>query len=490
MGIIVYIKNNWYICSMGKIVTTSSFIEESKKIHKNKYNYSLVEYINAKSKVKIVCPVHGIFEQTPNKHKLGCGCRYCANNIKYSTKEFIENAILKHGNLYNYHKVNYISREIKVEIECKKHGFFLQYPFDHINSKGCKKCGYYSSALKQKTHLDDFINKSNLIHNYKYGYNLVSFKNLHNKVKIVCKKHGVFFQTAKHHMDGQGCKKCSKQGSSNIETSIADSLSSLCDIQKNIKNIISTELDIYIPDKQTAIEINGIYWHSDKFLPNNYHYKKFMECKSKNIQLIQIFEDTIINNKQLVESFLKSKIGIFDKKINARDCVITSICYKEYEDFLNHNHLQSKVSGTHYLGLFLQDELVSVIGFKKIKNKIYDLNRFCSKQNYLVRGGFSKLLKYFVRNYNPSKITTFSDNNYSDGGLYIKNGFKKVSDISPDYKYLYKNSLHHKFGFRKSNLKKMFPHSSGSEREITLANKIYRVYDSGKQKFELTLNNI
>ena len=476
---------------MGKIITTELFIKESKKIHGDKYDYSLVDYKKAKEKVKIICQKHGIFEQTPNKHKLGCGCPLCANNIRYETKDFIEKALIVHNNKYDYSKVRYINRDNKVEIGCKIHGYFFQNPYEHINGKGCQKCGYDTSRDKQQLDRDIFIERAIIIHDKKYDYSNIKYNNLHDNINIICKKHGIFQQSAKKHLEGQGCRKCSYQGTSKLELGVSNWISKYVEININNRNLINKELDIYIPSKRVAIEINGLYWHSEKFIDKNYHLDKFDLCKEKNIQLIQLFEDTIIKKPDLVKSFLKSKLGIFEEKINARECEIRNVETKISNDFLDKNHLQGIVSATNYLGLFYKEELVSLLLLKKINDKIYDLNRFCSKQNYLVRGGFSKLLKHFTKiNKNVEEIITFSDNTYSDGGLYLKNGFEKIKNLPPDYKYLYKGELKHKFGFRLNNLKKLFPYDNGSERDITLKNNIFRVYDSGKQKFRLNLNNI
>ena len=157
---------------MGKIITTELFIKESKKIHGDKYDYSLVDYKKAKEKVKIICQKHGIFEQTPNKHKLGCGCPLCANNIRYETKDFIEKALIVHNNKYDYSKVRYINRDNKVEIGCKIHGYFFQNPYEHINGKGCQKCGYDTSRDKQQLDRDIFIERAIIIHDKKYDYSV------------------------------------------------------------------------------------------------------------------------------------------------------------------------------------------------------------------------------------------------------------------------------------------------------------------------------
>lgn len=122
----------------------SKFIEK----HGYKYCYSLVDYVNARTKVKIVCPTHDVFEQTPSAHKRGAGCPKCSNNVKLSLDEFIQKAISKHGNVYDYSLVKYNGNNVKIDIICKIHNIFSQTPCAHLNGQGCPKCGYESVSLK------------------------------------------------------------------------------------------------------------------------------------------------------------------------------------------------------------------------------------------------------------------------------------------------------------------------------------------------------
>lgn len=129
-----------------KKLTTEQFIKRAKEVHEDKYDYSLVEYVNAKTKVKIICPEHGIFEQLPSHHIRGRGCRDCGNERQtnkrtLTTQKFIEKSVKKHGNKYNYSKSLYINAKSKVDIICPIHGEFQQLAFEHYNGQGCPKCG-------------------------------------------------------------------------------------------------------------------------------------------------------------------------------------------------------------------------------------------------------------------------------------------------------------------------------------------------------------
>ena len=123
-----------------KKLTTEIFIKNAKNVHGDKYDYSKVEYVNAHTKVCIICLEHGEFWQTPSNHLSGKGCILCANVKKITTEEFIKRAKEVHGNKYDYSKVEYINNKIKVCIICPIHGEFWQMPINHLLGRGCKVC--------------------------------------------------------------------------------------------------------------------------------------------------------------------------------------------------------------------------------------------------------------------------------------------------------------------------------------------------------------
>ena len=127
-------------------LTTEEFIERAREVHGDKYDYSKVEYKSAHTKVCIICPEHGEFWQTPNAHLyLKCGCSKCMKNVKGTTDEFIERSRKIHSNKYDYSKVEYINSKTKVCIICPKHGEFWQKPNGHLNGQGCPSCNKITS---------------------------------------------------------------------------------------------------------------------------------------------------------------------------------------------------------------------------------------------------------------------------------------------------------------------------------------------------------
>jgi hypothetical protein len=142
------------------------FIEKAILVHGDFYDYSKVEYVNAHTKVCIMCPIHGEFWQTPSDHLSGRGCSKCAKKCRYTTPEWVEEAIKKHGDLFDYSKVEYINTKTKVCIICKKCGKeFWQKPQDHLRGRGCPHCN--RSRLENGVYKILKENNINFVQNHK-----------------------------------------------------------------------------------------------------------------------------------------------------------------------------------------------------------------------------------------------------------------------------------------------------------------------------------
>ncbi|MCK9445838.1 hypothetical protein M0Q50_02980 [bacterium] len=252
-------------------------------------------------------------------------------------------------------------------------------------------------------------------------------------------------------------------------------------ILKNDRNIIKPyEIDVFLPKLNLALEFNGLYWHSEINKDSNYHKKKSKMCKDKGIQLIHIYEDDWLYRQEIVKSMIINKFGKNSNKIFARKCDIRIIDdNKLVKSFLNDNHIQGYVGSNKKIGLYYNNDLVSLMTFKK-SNNIYELNRYCNKIDYSIVGGASKIFNYFINNFQFEKIISFSNNDYSDGMIYNILKFTKDNEIREDYSYIVKDKRYHKFNFRKS---KFDNPNNLSEREFMFNKKIYRIYDSGKIKW-------
>ena len=266
--------------------------------------------------------------------------------------------------------------------------------------------------------------------------------------------------------------------------------------EKDNKILNGKEIDIYIPTHNLGIEFDGLYWHSNIYKDNNYHLNKTNLSEENNTQLLHVFEDEWFYKKDIVKSIIKSKLGIYDQKIFARKCIIKEIESKESTEFLNINHLQGNVGSKVKLGLYYENELISLMtfGVKRISmgNKIkidgeYEMLRFCNKLNTTVIGGASKLLSYFIKNYQPKSILSFADRRYSNGNLYKELGFKQLENTKPNYWYFkaHEYILHYRFGFRKDVLVKQGFDAQLTEHQIMDERGYLRIYDCGNMKFIL-----
>ncbi len=187
------------------------FIEKATITHNGRYDYSKVEYINSKTKIEILCHEHGLFWQLPGSHTRGIKCPSCAGNTKVITSQWISTAKQVHGDRYDYSKVNYVNAKTKIIVMCKEHGEFEQIPNSHLAGKGCKKCGDIFRGDLSSSNVDEFIEKAKLIHGAKYIYSKVVYVSSKTKVSIICPVHGEFKQVAGNHLAGNGCPKCKTQ---------------------------------------------------------------------------------------------------------------------------------------------------------------------------------------------------------------------------------------------------------------------------------------
>lgn len=250
------------------------------------------------------------------------------------------------------------------------------------------------------------------------------------------------------------------------------------DIMKSYRD--GLEIDIYLPDLKIGFEYNGLYWHSDKWKEKSYHLDKVNFFKSKNIRVINIWEDDWLFKKDIIKSQIRNLVGKSDK-IGARKCEVKEVNTKVSVDFLENNHLLGKVGSKLKLGLFYNNELVSLMTFdhyegrRKMGPDEWNINRFCNKIGLTVVGGASKILNHFIKNYDVSRIISYADYDWSDGLLYKKLGFNIIHIGQPDYKYVISGKRCNKSKFRKNEKYNM--------------KDCLKVYDSGKIKFEKIILN-
>ena len=297
---------------VGKNKNDDEIIEQFKKIHGNKYDYSKVHYTGPKNKLIIICPEHGEFKQLYNNH-LKYDCPKCCG--KYKTNESIIKEFRKiHGDKYDYSKVNYISASKKIIIICPDHGEFLQVPNSHLSGSGCRKCwGNYNMTT------NEFIERSKMIYGNLYDYSKVDYKRSDIKVIIICKKHGEFKKTPEKHLIClEGCPFCKRSKGEIKIKSFLDKYHIIYESQKSFKKCKHKGLlyfDFYLSNYNLCIEYDGIH-HFESF--DIFGGEKIFEeqkirdlikttfCQENNIKLIRInYKDNMKEKLQWLMNYLK-----------------------------------------------------------------------------------------------------------------------------------------------------------------------------------------
>ena len=282
-------------CSGKHVPTTEEWIVSAREVHKGKYDYSKVKYVNNHTKVCIICPEHGVFWQRPQEHIKGNGCPKCANEANgerncLSLSDFITKARKAHGDKYEYTKVNYEKNNIKVCIICPEHGEFWQTPNKHLSGRGCSKCaGVYVPTT------EEWIASARKVHKDKYDYSNVEYVNNKTKVCINCPDHDEFWQTPSSHLQGVGCPKCNL---SHLERSVMNYLDDVgitYDYQKRFKWLGLQSLDFYLPDYNVGIECQGEqHFEPVERFGGNKGFKKILErdkrkkalCEKHGVKLL------------------------------------------------------------------------------------------------------------------------------------------------------------------------------------------------------------
>lgn len=361
-----------------KRIDKVEFCNRSNLLHKNKYDYSLVEYKNNRTKIKIVCKEHGVFEQVPESHMRGFGCSKCSGNYNYTNEEyvsklkfifgdryeydkvdyqsqskkviirckehgefdkftqvllkgsgcskcetknykidtniFIERATKKHGNLYDYSLIEYINDRSPVKIKCNEHGIFEQVASIHLSGHGCIKC---SGRYRYTT--EEFIKKAIIQHGEKYDYSLVNYISAHKKVKIICKKHGDFCQKPTAHLLGKGCSSCNESKAENLINNflIGNNIDFIR--QKTFTGCKRKSLlffDFYLPKLNTCIEYDGEFHYlpifGKKLLSETQNRDNIKNeyCESNNIELVRIKYIDFNNIEKILENIVKKSKNV------------------------------------------------------------------------------------------------------------------------------------------------------------------------------------
>jgi hypothetical protein len=495
---------------------TDEYLEKTKKTNLEKYGVeNPFQYEEIKEKIRNTnLEKYGVEYYSKTKEYIEKVKKTSLENWNFDhpskSKEFKEkkrNTTLEKYGVDNAAKSPIVKEKTKKTFNKEWGGFTLcsNILIEKVKKTNLDKYGveHYSKTEEyikktKDSHLDkygvDHIRKSDI---YRYNFKIVNDSNyikyIENGVSLFkcdCSKNHEFEINSRIYSDRKRyklplCTICNPIGDSK---SIKEK-----ELYKYIQSIYSgkiiqsyrdgLEIDVYLPDLNLGFEFNGLYWHSNNFKENNYHINKTKYFSERGIRIIHIWEDDWSNSISILESQIKNWLGLITNKLFARKCQVKEIKdSKLATKFLEENHIQGKVSSNLKLGLYYDEELVSLMTFDHYegRNKMnlneWNINRFCNKLNYSIIGGASKLFKFFLKNYDVSRVISYSDRDWSLGGLYKKLGFKNISEGNIDYKYISEGIRVHKSRFRRSK-------TGISESEL----KLLKVYDCGKVKWEINI---
>lgn len=481
-------------------ISYDTWVKKCSEKHDNEYTYNPVDNFILSDYQTITCPRHGDFLQTGAAHLSGQGCPHieCVSQKISESKTFDKSEVIEkckqiHDNKYDYSLTDWKKLTDEVKIICPVHGEFKQQMHRHYRGCGCIKCGYENMSLNNMDTTESFVEKMTK----KYGDNLdftnTEYESSYKPVTIRCKTHDCFFDCvpncvlSKHRVNV--CPKCShdanNSGINNVENILFEEFKDLFE-QSNKTVLNGKELDMYSKEHKLAVEVNGVYWHSDKFREKNYHLQKTLECEKSGITLLHFWDYELTKKFDIVKSMVSSRLGL-NQRIYARKCVIKEVSSKESKQFQIDNHLQGYANAKINYGLYHNDELVALMTFSKPRfDKKYDfeLIRYCNKLDLTIVGGASKLLKHFRLNHKGS-IVSYCNKRYSNGNLYRQLGFNYKSSSVPNYWYSNGLNLLSRYECQKHKLKDVLKNfdENLSERDNMVNNRYYRIYDCGNDKF-------
>lgn len=431
--------------------------------------------------------------------KILCECDVCGTRKKHTYRRYLRSV----------NNCGYYSCSIKCAQGKSKATYLEKYGEDHhfkseqtknkIKSTFKLKYGseHFSHSEKYMNDKESIVKKRKKTINKKYmeDYNVLGVGEFN--FRLYCENHDDEYLVDKRLYHNR--KRCNvdtcvvcfplNENASIKELELGNFIEGFCDIKRNYR-INNNEIDVYVERLGVGFEFNGLYWHNEQHKPNDYHLNKTKFFESNGIKLIHIYGDDWDNKIDIVKSRILNILGK-SNKIYGRKCEIRNVCSGDYRSFLKENHIQGNTNTKIKLGLYYNDELVSVMGFgplrkslgSKVEGGSYEMLRFCNKLNTSVIGGASKLFKYFIKTYNPIKIISYADRSWSDGSLYRTLGFTLSHETKPNYYYIINKIRYNRYGFRKDVLIKNGFDQNKTERQIMIDRGIHRIYDSGSLVF-------
>lgn len=430
-----------------------------------------------------------------------CRCD-CGNIIKASGKLLVRGSIKSCGCLKHkasYHRLDMKDKKFGIltvkgyaftkkavaywycECDCGNSVIISRNNLVSGNTKSCG-CILHSPSKKRLNLIDKVFGKLKVI-------SFSEVRNNHTYWKCLCSCGNERIVNSDALMQGytRSCETCSNiPHFSEGEKEVAEYIKSIYkgEVVENDRSLIAPkELDIYIPEKQFAVEYNGLYWHSDKVQTSpSYHLQKTKSCMDKGIRLLHIYENEWRDKKDICKSMIASALGVYERKEYARNCLVRTIeDRKTVIDFFNENHIQGAVHKyTLCLGLYKGEELLQAVVFGKQhfgRNGDYELYRMVTKLNTQVLGGFSKLMKHSPYD----TVVSYVALRMFDAKGYLAGNWKIENKATPSFCLTDGVNTYSRHLFKKSECMKKFDNVTEdmTEREMQIKNGFYRLWDCG-----------
>lgn len=449
------------------------------------YIYKFIGTETQKDNIEVYCPTHD-YTQPQKRENAFFGRKIkCCNDNSPLTIEKYNEKIKQFSNENS--KIELIEEfkggETKVKISCTKHNTNRIIKITSLFSKkfeyACNKCSHEQYNRNFAFSKEEWIQRSNKVHNDRYDYFKMEDVGLHRT--ITCKKHGDFLQNIHNHVYlANGCPKCVIMPSiSSAENELQKYFTELgfietVDYIRSDRSAINPkELDFYFPKLNIGIEYNGDYWHSTSQKEKTYHQNKKILGLKNNINIIMIYEHDWKNKTDIIKARLKSILKK-DKIVFARKTNIKNVSYKISKEFCEKYHLHGWAVSKYNYGLFNEnDELLALMTFGKSRftKHQYELIRYVSVNT--VVGGASKLFSHFIKEIRPKNVLSYADLDWSNGNLYVKLGFTEISKTSPSYVWVKGDVVLSRYKTQMKN-----------ENKIMAENGFVKIYKSGSIKYE------
>ena len=316
---------------------------------------------------------------------------------------------------------------------------------------------------------------------------LDTYDNVTTHYTLSCKICSTVFKDRFYAGGSPQCPTCYPRGKSYLETELVSWVHDIGieNIIPNTRKIISPfEVDVFLPDFNLAIEMNGLYYHSEERVGRTYHLDKTLSAISKGVRLIHIMEDEWREKPHLVKARLLHLMGKSSARRYARKLAVGPVDNKTANNFFNSHHIQGGVRCRLAYGLYDNGELVACMSFglSRFEADVWEILRFAT--NGSVVGAGSRLFKYFLKsNLNVTRVVTYADRRWGEGESYYKLGFSFVSSTPPSYRYFLNKKSFNRMQFQKHKLVAEGFAKEMTERQIMAERGYGRIYDCGHNKY-------